>query len=271
MSVFSEESPRRPVRLRTSYLASLSLLVPAVLAGLSACNSTDWPDREPSEVDANADTLVFWPASVTHALPGELPVTVVRGLRRVYACAEFVQLGWEESDSASATRHTLRARLRLPALPSCALAPAVDTVLPPADTTHAGGVVHLRKADGTVTDSVRIVAGGSETRSFTRVRDPEDTVQVESFGEFTFYDSTAERPQRSLRADSLDTCEALESAVFDREGDTLTVRFRLLRADSVSSDVFPACAGGPRVDSVEVVFNRHGYPHTAVPLDPPAP
>jgi hypothetical protein len=228
---------------------------------IAACNSPSWPDRSPTLIeDADADSLVFWPPSMKYATTGETLVPVVMGLRRLYVCTDILELGWARAVSAAGNFLDLKARLLLPAHPTCALTTGLDTALIIPDSTPAGETLYLRTADGRVTDSLGILAGQTFTRSFTHVRSTADTVKI--LGGFTFFDSTAGRHQRLLGADSLSVCESLQAAVFDRKGDTVTVRFRLLVTPS------PSCADRYS-DTVAVVPNRFAFPWNAVPFEPP--
>lgn len=248
----------RPSRPRPAF-ASRLLLGPLFCAGLlAACNDVAWPDRDPTIVeDAAADSVIAWPPR-RYALPGDLVTAEVRGLRTVYTCSRVLRLEGVASDSAGGRFVRLGADVELPAVPDCALSPGLDTAFETA-APAAGRTLFLQTADGRVTDSLRVVAGTGVVEGFLGL--PADTLT--SFSRYVFRDSTAGHPRRVLWSDSLSTCEVIQAAVFTRRhgGDTLSISVRtLLAAPAPPTDDFPACAAGPRSDTVEVVENRYGWP-----------
>lgn len=228
-----------------------------VLLALAACNQTSWPEHEGTLVEnAGADSVKAWPPSARYALPGDVVFVKVTGVRRVYACARVLSFEGIASDSAGATYFTPHARFELPALPDCALSKGLDSVL---ETTAppAGARVYFRTPAGTVTDTLHSIAGTGVVEGF--LHPPGDTLRVH--GRYTFRDSTAAHPRRSLQTDSLEACEILQGATYSRlhGGDTLSIRFRTLLATPLDTTVFPACSG-IHADTVEVVRNEYGYP-----------
>jgi hypothetical protein len=234
------------------------LLAPLLAALLlTACNQTSWPDHDSTVVDnVGADSVKAWPPGARFALPGDNVLAQVHGLRRVYECASVLEFGWTALDSSGAAYLAPHARVELPSLPDCALSKGLDTVL---DTSApaAGKHLYFRTPAGAVTDSVLSVAGSGAVEAF--LHPPGDTLRAHD--RFTFYDSTAGHPRRSLYSDSLEACEIVQGATYSRlhGGDTLSVRFRTLLAAPLDTAVFPACAG-PHSDTVDVVPDLYGYP-----------
>jgi hypothetical protein len=223
---------------------------------LSACNSTSWPDRDPTLLEnPDADTAIFWPPRA-YALAGDFLTVEVRGLEHVYACSRVLLLEWTTVDSTAGRYLRPHARVELPAHPSCAISPGLDTML---ETTApaAGQKLYLQTPLGRVTDSLLVVAGTGVVEAFLRARNranPADSLVT--FGRFVFRDSTPGHPKRTLRSDSLESCEILQAAVYRRlhGGDTLTISLRTLLNAS-----FPSCTG-LYADTVEVVLDKYGFP-----------
>jgi hypothetical protein len=234
------------------------LLAPLLAAFLlTACNQTSWPDHDSTIVDnVGADSVKAWPPGARFALPEDNVFAQVHGLHRVYECASLLELGWTTVDSPGATYLAPHARIELPSLPDCALSKGLDTVL---ETTApiAGKRLYFRTPAGAVTDSVLSVAGTGVMEAFLHA--PGDSLQAHN--RFTFYDSTAGHPRRSLYTDSLETCEIVQGATWSRlhGGDTLSVRFRTILAAPLDTAVFPACAG-LHSDTLDVVPDLYGYP-----------
>lgn len=233
--------------------AALALL--AAFA-LTACNQTSWPEHEATVIDAGADSVKAWPPGARYGLAGDTAIASVRGVRRVYDCARFLEFDWVSADSAGATYLSPKARVELPASPDCALSKGLDTALE-ATVPATGRRLYFRTPAGVVTDSLLSIAGSGVEASI--LCPPGDTLHAQ--GRFAFRDSTAGHPRRDLYSDSLATCEILLGATYSRrhEGDSLQVRFRTLLAAPLDAAVLPACAG-PHSDTVEVVENRYGYP-----------
>jgi hypothetical protein len=232
----------------------LSALLPSGF--FAGCQTAAWPEREPTTVSVAADSLTFYPRR-EYALPGDVLAVSVHGLKRVYVCARVLNLDPTTTDSAGARYVGLDANVELPATPQCAVSSGLDTVI---ETSAAGaGQKHyLRGADGRIADSLFVFSGTGAVQAF--LHPPGDTLRA--FGRYTFRDSTAGHPRRTLHTDSLATCEVLQAAAFRRlhGGDTLTVSLRTLLADpALPAATLPACAGR-HGDTVRVVEDRYGFP-----------
>ncbi len=228
----------------------------ALLFGLTltACNSTAWPDREPTVIEnAGVDSLTFWPPRA-YALPSDLLAVELLGLRHVYDCARILSLAWDSADSAGGRHLRPHARVELPAIPDCAISNGLDTLL---ETTApaAGQRLYLHTPDGRITDSLLSITGNAVVESFLRTSDT-----LQTFGRYTFRDSTAGHPQRTLITDTLATCEIVQAAVLRRnQTGTHTVWIRTILASTLPPEGFPACAG-PRVDTLNVHRDRYLFP-----------
>jgi hypothetical protein len=76
-----------------------------------------------------------------------------------------------------------------------------------------------------------------------------------------FRDSTAAHPRRILILRNPVRCEVLQTAVYARQGDTLSIEARRIQAMALPEAQLPACAATAReADSVEVVLKIHRFP-----------
>jgi hypothetical protein len=78
-------------------------------------------------------------------------------------------------------------------------------------------------------------------------------------GRFTFRDSTAARPRRMVHARNLATCEFMQTAVYEPQGDSSKITVRRIVAQPLPAPQLPPCAG-PRDDSMAVVYRAHRFP-----------
>jgi endonuclease YncB( thermonuclease family) len=245
----------------------LGVLFVTVSAWMSACNEGTSPDEGPTVVvSATVDSVAFWPPTLRYARTGDSVSLRLMGLKKGYACATFVtDLGWTY---ISDTNYTYRLRIPLvqqPETPTCAVDPGKDSLFKRAfftDTVFAPAVagkkLYLQIPGLPNMDSLTYVTGTAELHSFIHLS---STVSRQSVhGRFTFLDSTAASPRRRVRLASPAACEILQTAVFDRRGDTLAVRVRRLQANPLPAAVVPDCAGPRAADSIEVVFNAHRFP-----------
>jgi len=218
-----------------------------------SCNDTGWPDRDNTIVnDLGVESLAVWPP-LKYALPGDVLTVEVAKLKTVYTCARVLSMTVTAADSGAFRIGRLDASAELPGTPECPLTPGLDTTLT-LNAPAAGITLLLRTPSGANTDTVRVLAGTATVEGFTYIRGGADTVK--SWGRFVFRDSTAGYPLRTLRTDSLETCEVLQAAVFRRvrDSDTLSIAWRTL--NDASS---PSCTGH-YADTVTVVQDKYGFP-----------
>jgi hypothetical protein len=251
---------RTPSGLRLSSFFPLIALM-SLGAMLSACNDTGWPDRDPTVLEnVGADALNVWPP-IRYALPGDVLTVEVRKLKTIYSCAHVLSMTPVVTDSASWRFISITANVELPGTPDCPRSTGLDTTFE--STVPAAGSIILKTPNGLRTDSVTIISGTGVVEEFLHVRSNTDTTQT--FNRFTFRDSTAGHPLRTLSTTLLAPCEVFQAAVFERINapgtpDTLSIKFRTLLASPALPDtVSPACAG-VYGGSYEVVPNRYGYP-----------
>lgn len=241
-------------RAHASFLAGAAFAA----AGLGACVGAEDDDGTlhfPQTVlveNPDADSVTFWPRHVLYARYGDTLFATIHGLKRVAECAEPSLVSWNFSqDTAKNQSYRPRARFVIPGGSTCrADTVGLDTTFKVVFFTSAGKRMRLLTPGGKATDSVLFVDAASVATVdvFTRAPGDPDSLAV---GRFTFLDSTAARPRRMIRADSLAACEFLQSAVHERRDDTLRVRLRRIEAAPLPAGVLPPCAG-PRADSIEV-------------------
>ena len=223
------------------------------------CNQTIWPDRSSPVTDSTlVDNASFWPASIHYIAIGETAVVELRGLQRGFVSSTILQcsLRFRDSSGDSATLQPY-ARIKFPANPETALdLTGLDTALKQVVSLPAGSWLFLQSTNAARTDTAQIVSASVHSDTITCVPDTSGKVVK---GRFTFQDSTAAHPLRTVRSDSLPPCETLQGAVFTRHADTLQVRFHRLLLNALLHDSLPPCAG-PHPDSIEVVGDRFGFP-----------
>lgn len=238
-------------------LAALALFMGL---GISACTS------EPVEVttlkDVPVDSVVFWPPALRYAHDGDLLLLQMRGVQRQRKCrnATTDTLSWSfRRDSTGSEYYTPHSSFEIRS--TCPADPdGLDSTYRVRAYTLVGKSFYLETPDGRLTDSVLFISADPAKLPVT------DTLihvvssgSVTSRGRFTYRDSTAEHPRRTVEADSLAACEVLQVAVFDRRADTLTVRVRSLQGTALPVNVLPACAGVHK-DTIEVVPNLYRFP-----------
>lgn len=236
--------------------ALASLLLAALL---SACMS---PSSEPVVLlNPPADSLRVWPSSVNVARRGDTLTFIVHGLKRQYACAKTLDVGWNFlHDSTGAQYYRLSSAFEIPAHPSCAADPeGLDSLFRRQPFTGAGKRFYLQMSDGMVSDSVLYVSEQSQAflETFAHVGGGDSTVS----SPYVFRDSTASHPRRMVHLRAPARCEFLQTALYERKGDTLNIQVRRIRAIALSDTLLPACATAARAaDSVEVAPKIHRFP-----------
>jgi|GEM_PF-4091140 len=238
--------------------SSVSVVLTALLgfAGLTACTQT-----EEAIVLENppADSVTFWPPTLKYARQGDTLYLLINGMKRRTTCAVPLQVGWNfRRDTTGTEYYRARAKFEVPS--GCAQDPkGLDTMFRVRFYTKIGNKLYLETPDTSITDSLQFIAGNApslaKVTQLVHVAGGADSLVS---GRFTFRDSTATRPRRTLHVNALATCEILQTAVYERRGDTTIVKARLIEGEPRPASVFPPCAG-PRADSVEVVFNRFNY------------
>lgn len=245
--------------------ASSALRRPAVaamaalwIAAAIGCNSA--PEEVTRVENVPVDSVVFWPPTLRYAHYGDTLSLEMRGVKRERKCAKILKLGWDfRRDSTGAEFFTPNSEFDIPS--GCKADPAgLDTVFKAQVYTLLGNKFYLETPDGRRTDSVLFVSepATSAKPTLDTLRHRVSVGGVTTRGRLVFRDSTATHPRRTVEADSLPACDLLQTAVYDKRGDTLVVRVRTLHAGSVPGGL-PACAG-VHADTVEVVKNIHRFP-----------
>ncbi len=238
-------------------LAALSVALAGAILG-AACTSS--PEEVVIIENVPVDSVVFWPPTLRYAHTGDTLSLEMRGVKRQRKCATIRKLGWDfRRDSTGAEYFTPSSEFETRS--SCGADPVgLDTLFKAQVFTLAGRKFYLQTPDGRLTDSVLFVSSGPANRpavdTLLHMPASGDTTAL---GRYVFRDSTAAHPRRVVEAESLQACELLQAAVFERLGDTLRVRVRRLRAGAALAEVLPACAG-PHADTLEVVPALHGFP-----------
>lgn len=249
---------KRPARI-SSALASL-LITGLFAALLAACLS---PDSEPIELtDPPADSVTIWPASINVARRGDTLTFIIHGLKRQYACAKTIKVGWDFlRDTTGAEYYRPNSAFEIPADPPCVAEPeGFDTLFRVRVYTEVGKRFHLQTPDGVVTDSVLFVSDQSQVFLETFQHAPGGSDSTVS-GRYVFRDSTASHPRRMLHLRTPARCEFLQTALYERRGDTLSIQLRRIRAAVLPDALLPACAASARAaDSVEVAPRIHRFP-----------
>ena len=224
-----------------------------------ACNSSDAGDTLQLD-DVPMDSAVFWPSNLRYANYGDTLSLEMRGVKRQRTCAKILKLGWDfRRDSTGSEFFTPNSTFEINT--SCkADAAGLDTVFKAQVFTRLGHMFYLETPDGRRTDSVMFVSepGLSARPSIDTLRHLVTGASSSTHGRMVFRDSTATHPRRTVEADSLAACELLQTAVYDRRGDTLVVRVRRLHAGTLE-EAFPACSGA-HADTIDVVPNLHRFP-----------
>jgi hypothetical protein len=260
-----------PARLHTmfrgpSLFVVLSLSVTLGLGALlSACTESDNPGSGSGDAvfidNPPADSVVFWPPSMKYARRGDTIYTHIRGLKRQAMCAVPQEVRWNfRRDTTGSEFYRARSSFEIPARTNCAAdSTGFDTLFRVRFYTRVGNNLYLETPDGVVTDSLQFIAEDAPALvSAGQIRHGPSGADSTVSGRFTYFDSTETNPERRLRIDSLATCEVVQTAVFEMRQDTTLVKFRLIRATPRPAGQFPPC-GGPRRDSITVVFNRFNF------------
>lgn len=228
---------------------------------LSACNQTE-PGNGFEPVQGTADSVSFWPPQLESARTNDTLILLVHNFNRVHTCAEPLEnreAGWLFRSDSSGEYYRFRAAFyEKPKDEQCPPDPGVDSAYRVIFPTVAGRKLYLQNPAQELNDSVLFVGTSAELHTFEHVRaGANDTLSTQ--GRFIFRDSTAGHPRRVVYADSLGTCEILQAGSFERRGDTLAVRLRTLQADSMDTDILPACAG-PYADTLEILPRLYSFP-----------
>lgn len=228
----------------------------AALAGCLGTGEVEVLENPP------ADSVVFWPPTMTYARFGDTLHLVVHGLKRGKRCAVPVQLGWKFlRDSTGTEFYQVHSEFEVPAKGCPRDAAGLDTSFRVRFYTSPGKWLYLRTPEGRTTDSILFIAPeGPGLVSVLTLDHPAGADSTRS-GRVLYRDSTAFHPVRRLVVDSLGTCEVLQTATYESRhdsGDITRVKIRLLKATIGSALSFAPCAG-PHADSVAVVFNRYNF------------
>jgi hypothetical protein len=243
--------------------AVFSTIVSAISMGMFVTSCTLQEEGAKLLEDPPADSVTFWPPSLHYAKFGDTLTVRIHGLKRQYDCATTLELRLAfREDTTKAQYFHLRSRFEIPANPPCGREDAgLDTGFKAQISTREGRPFYLEKADSTRTDSIVFVAPSSQAflDAFDHIPSMSAGAGTTVHGRYIFRDSTASQRRWLLRVDSLAACEILQTAVFDRRGDTLAVRVRRILAKPLPESILPACAG-THADSLSVVFNAHKFP-----------
>ena len=250
-------------RLAKAFLPACGLAALSAVFTISCSQNTS--DPGPTLVErGTADSVTIWPPALRYARTGDTLNVRVLGVKHNVTCAtRLTDPGWylETGDTLNIDIFRFIPPLHeRPVTNSCAPDPGIDTIFRRGFLIGAGRTLHLQAASGHTTDTVVFVNGQGFLHLFNHVRATSaDTMTTIAGGRFTFLDSTAGRPRRMVRTDSLGACEIFQAAVFTRRHDTLSVRLFRIQAAVQPDSILPACAG-PRPDSVEVVPGLYTFP-----------
>lgn len=241
---------------RATGVLTLLLAVPLILLGLGGCTEAE---EAVLLEDPPVDSVTFWPPHLQYARQGDTLHLRIHGIKRQRICAEPLQLSWNFRHDSTGTEHyQFRSRFVIPAGASCKKDPeGLDTVFRVRFFTRVGNTLYLETPQGTITDSLRFIAGDAPdlvTVLTLRHGGGDSTTS----GRLSYRDSTAAHPRRVVRVNDLATCEIVQAAVYERQADSTVVKVRLIKAAAQPAASFPPCAG-PRTDSLEAVPNRHNY------------
>lgn len=247
------DKPAVFVRMRRRLGVMMTGVVAVLLAGCMDAPAPVTLSNPP------ADSVTVWPSTIQYARWGDTLSLIVHGLKRQYACPLETDIGWTfRHDSTFAEFFRSRAEFTLPGDPSCPREPeGFDTLFRVRIYTRNGKFFYLETPQGTITDSVLFVSQTSQAAlEILRLPPGADTV---TSGRFTFRDSTAARPRRMVYARNLATCEFMQTAVYEPQGDSVVITVRRIVAQPLPAAQLPACAG-PRDDSMPVVYRAFRFP-----------
>ncbi len=233
----------------------------AVMLAVTLAGCLDTRDAKVLENPA-ADSVVFWPPTMTYARFGDTLHLVVHGLKRQKSCAIPLKVGWNFlRDSTDTEFYEVHSEFELPARGCRRDTAGLDTSFRVRFFTSPGKWLYLRTPEGRTTDSLLFIAPDGPGLVNVIILDHPAGADSTRIGRVVYRDSTASHPVRRLVVDSLATCEVLQTATYESRttsGDTTRVKVRLLKATIQSAASFAPCAG-PHADSVAVVFNRYNF------------
>jgi hypothetical protein len=230
--------------LRKWFSKALSFVAAAVLLVLAACGEGVYGDRNATTTDnIRVDSVRIIPFGSRFVLADAPTRLMFIGFNTGYECSEILRLELSSIPSGSPAAFRPDTRVRLPAVPDCALdSGGRDTTV-----THVFGAdlgfARIANSSGKVTDSTRVVRGAFARDSIVGVPGIAGTV---SKGAWTFRDSSS-IASRMLFGDSLSSCRYVNHASYFRSKDTIRVRFSYVTLDpSASPD---SCRGEAHSDS----------------------
>jgi hypothetical protein len=248
--------------MRQTWILVAPLLAAFAASWLAACDQGLFAqDQDEVKRDTLSnppiDSLAFWPPAMRYARAGDTLQIRMKGFHLGYTCGEISELRWNWRDSIGFDYYTLLSKVYVPGGPSCKPGGRFDSTFRVIFYSHAGERLFVRHGDNLKTDSLLFVSGFGYTETFVHRDADADTALIERGGyRFTYHDSTAARPRRTVTA-MLPICETFQSSVFKREGDSITVRLRRIVARPLPAAAFPACAG-EHPDTMEVVRDLYG-------------
>lgn len=253
---------RRAPRPRNVARGLLACSAATALLATGGCNTApEEPVHHVLDVGA-ADSVRLWPPGMRYVRSGDQIFIEAFGLRAGYRCAERIGItSWNiERDTLGDDNYRLNPLISRPEQPRCGPDKGIDTLFRRAVQNLVGRKLRLLTPDGRATDSAVFINGSALVYIMTHVRaTPSDTLST--FGRFTFRDSTAGRPYRTVHANTTEPCEFLQAGTWTRAGDTLHIRLRRILADTGSAALLPvpACTES-RADTVRLHPNRYGFP-----------
>lgn len=238
------------------FRAGLSLCVTAAftLLCLAACGEGVYGDRDPATVDGiRVDSVRILPFGSRFVLADAPTRLRFIRIKTGYACSEVLRMDLSSLPTGSPAVFKPDTRIRLPAVPDCAL----DTAGRDTTVTHVFGAdpafVRMGNSSGKATDSARVVSGTLGQDSLIGVLGLAGTL---SKGPWTFRD-TSSQASRMLFGDSLASCSVFNHASYSRIKDTVWIRFSYVTLDpSAAPD---SCHGGAHADSVAPIDYRKDY------------
>ncbi|MDQ2999684.1 MAG: hypothetical protein M3Y08_00275 [Fibrobacterota bacterium] len=216
---------------------------------LPGCGGSVWPERSPVTVEnVRIDTVRFLPPGGRFILQDSLVRIQLKGINIGYACSEILELKLEDAPSGTPPAFKPRSRIRLPAVPDCAVdSNAVQDSILTRIFGAGTGIVRIANSSGKPMDSAQVVRGTLHSDSLEGVVGITRTLTKRPW---TFQDSLGSL-SRTVSGDSLSSCTFLNKAEFSAVKDTVKVRLSYVTLDSAASP--DSCRGPLHRDTVPAI------------------